>query len=902
MEPVAGGARTAQLSAGALAYSLLPLLVLALGLAVTHALWRDAREKDAALLATEFQLHTNHVKDSVLARLTANVQVLRGVAGLFNASREVSRVEYRDYVTALHLEMRYPGIQGVGFARHIAPADLARHEAAVREEGFPDYQVKPAGPRDTYSSIIYLEPFDWRNQRAFGFDMYSEPVRRKAMEQARDKGQAAMSGKVKLVQETRSGVQAGLLLYVPVYRHGESPRDVAERRASLLGWAYSPLRMSDMMNALLQVRELQPLQKSMVVRVYDGESPSDESLMYTSIAGPAVDARSAAFHLATPLDFAGHRWTIETISTPAFDARLHGERPRLIALAGVAISGLLSALLWSLVSSRQRIAAALRETARVNADLARSEETFRGLFETVPQGVVYQDRTGRVILANPAAGRILGVSPEEMRSRSSLDTEWQPIHEDGSPFPGEEHPSMLALARGEPVRGVVMGVRNPRTQANVWVRIDAVPVHKGGRVEEVYAVFEDITERKRVEEELARHRLHLEELVAERTRQIEEAKRVVEAQSVQVADLYNNAPCGYHSLDGNGLIVRINDTELAWLGLRRDEVVGRMRLSDLLTPASQLIFSASFPRFKQTGYVQDLELDMVRKDGSILPVVLSATAVRDAAGNYLFSRTTLYDNTERRECEKRIDVLNAALAQRAEEAEAATRAKSALLANMSHEFRTPMNAILGLTHLLQHKVTEPGLLDKLNLIDQSAQHLLGILTDVLDLSNIEAGRMRIEASDFHLGQLLDELVAQFRAPIEAKGLSFAVETEPRLRVMLRGDMARLRQVLYNFLDNALKFTAQGGIVLRARLLEEGEKELFARFEVQDSGIGISQEDQAQLFQSFWQVDTSSTRKYGGAGLGLSICKHLVEMMGGRIGLESRLDQGSTFWFTVRLGK
>ena len=268
-----------------------------------------------------------------------------------------------------------------------------------------------------------------------------------------------------------------------------------------------------------------------------------------------------------------------------------------------------------------------------------------------------------------------------------------------------------------------------------------------GRVEhagEVYitGTFQDITERKRATAELDRHRHHLEALVVERTRQLEEANRVLSEQSAQVADLYNNAPCGYHSLDADGTLVRINDTELSWLGYSREEVVGRMNFRQLLAPRSLAAFEENFPRFRQTGYVHDLEFDLVRKDGSLLPVVISATALRDAAGRYLASRSMVFDNTERKARERQIAALNAELARRAAEAEAASRAKSVFLANMSHEIRTPMNAIIGLTRLAQRDANDPRQREQLDKIADAAHHLLGIVNDILDISKIEAGRSR----------------------------------------------------------------------------------------------------------------------------------------------------------------
>ena len=235
------------------------------------------------------------------------------------------------------------------------------------------------------------------------------------------------------------------------------------------------------------------------------------------------------------------------------------------------------------------------------------------------------------------------------------------------------------------------------------------------------------------------------------------------------------------------------------------------------------------------------------------------------------------------------------------QAEAASQAKSAFLANMSHEIRTPMNAILGLTHLLQRDGVTTQQADRLDKIGSAAHHLLSIINDILDLSKIEAGKMQLEQQDFALSAVLDHVRSLIADAAQAKGLSITLDADD-VPLWLRGDATRLRQALLNLASNAVKFTAQGGISLRALLLEEQAEQLHIRFEVADSGIGIAPEVLPQLFQAFEQADSSTTRKYGGTGLGLVITRHLAQMMGGEVGVESKLGKGSTFWFSVLLGR
>ena len=237
-----------------------------------------------------------------------------------------------------------------------------------------------------------------------------------------------------------------------------------------------------------------------------------------------------------------------------------------------------------------------------------------------------------------------------------------------------------------------------------------------------------------------------------------------------------------------------------------------------------------------------------------------------------------------------------------ERADAASQAKSDFLSNMSHEIRTPMNSIIGMAHLALKSVADVRQRDYLQKIYHSGQHLLGLINDILDFSKIEAGKLELEVLDFRLDTLLANIASQLGDAAAVKGLILQFDIAPELPQRWRGDPLRLEQVLLNLASNAIKFSDNGSIYVRVRQSEERASHALLRFEVQDRGIGMKQEEVAQLFRSFHQADPSTTRKYGGSGLGLVISKQLAELMGGEVGVHSQPGLGSTFWFTARLDK
>jgi len=370
--------------------------------------------------------------------------------------------------------------------------------------------------------------------------------------------------------------------------------------------------------------------------------------------------------------------------------------------------------------------------------------------------------------------------------------------------------------------------------------------------------------------------------------------------------ILNSANFSSIATDERGVIQIFNVGAERMLGYAAADVLNKLSPADISDPqeiiarAQALSIELDTPItpgfdalvFKASRGIEDIyELTYIRKDGSRFPALVSVTALRDdqnAIIGYLLIGT---DNTARNTAE---------LAESRDAAEAANRAKSIFLATMSHELRTPMNGIMGMTSLALRRATDPKQIDYLGKVAHSSERLLTILSDILDISRIEAGQLTLEDKNFSLAQVVADTLSMQDGPAQAKGLSLSGEIPSTLPDMLCGDSLRLQQILLNFVGNAIKFSEHGGIDLRVFALEEDSHSVMLRIEVTDQGIGLSPEQQTQLFQAFTQADGSATRKYGGAGLGLVLAKRIAKLMDGDVGVISQLGHGSTFWITVRL--
>ena len=377
-----------------------PWFILGLALLATGIGWDRLRESQLRNAETEFKLHSERATVEMRRRLLAYEQVLRGGAALFSITGSISRAQWRGYTDRLRIGESFPGIQGIGFAKIIAGQELPEHVLAVRAEGFPHYDVRPEGVRANHAPITYLEPFTGRNLRAFGYDMFSEPIRRAAMERARDHGATAISGKIRLMQETEEIGQAGFLMYVPVYRGGKLPQSVEQRRIELVGYIFAPFRMNDFMAGALDAA-----MDDIDLEIFDGTEPAPETLLFDRDKIPRFpdNKTPAAFSLSSVFDNFGRAWTLRYEASPTFLASRADQQPFLLLAGGAFISLLLFGLTW-LMSRAGATKLALAE--QVSATSHESEKRYAGIFHSAMDAIITIDEKQNVLLFNPAAEQI----------------------------------------------------------------------------------------------------------------------------------------------------------------------------------------------------------------------------------------------------------------------------------------------------------------------------------------------------------------------------------------------------------------------------------------------------------------------------------------------------------------
>ena len=532
----------------------------------------------------------------------------------------------------------------------------------------------------------------------------------------------------------------------------------------------------------------------------------------------------------------------------------------------------------TLIEQSARLASIAIERSLAANKLRESEQCFHSMIEAIPDAIFLKDGHGRWLIVNEQAKRLFRLHGIPWYGKNQMElAELHPefrsaleacLVDDETTWKAGELTLFTETAIDENGRKIDAEVRK-------------VPIFDAqGQRQALVTIGRDITERKANEEQLRKLSLAVEQ----------------SPESIIITDI-------------NARIEYVNDTFVKSTGYSCKEIIGqslRLLQSSNVLPE---VYEAAWATLTK-GLVWKGALHNRNKEGGESIQFAIITPLRQPDGRITHFVAVQEDVTEktlnnaeleryRHHLEELVETRTIELNSARQQADAANQAKSVFLANMSHEIRTPMNAIIGMNHLLRRAGASPEQIERLDKIDNASQHLLAIINDILDLSKIEAGKLQLENTNFHLSAVFDNVVSLIGTTAQHKGIGISIDTDS-VPLWLSGDPTRLRQSLLNYAGNAVKFTESGSIALSATLLEDRGDSLLVRFEVTDTGMGVSLSQQAALFQAFEQADSSTTRKHGGTGLGLTITRRLAQLMGGEVGVDSTPGVGSTFWFTAYL--
>jgi len=807
---------------------------------------------------------------------------LKGARGVYAASKSVERKEFKAYVESCDLSIDFPGTRGVGFIKRVLRQDIDAFVAAERADDAPDFSVRTSGNAPDLFVIQHIYPLE-SNLPTWGFDIGSESVRRAAAERAIQSGEPTLSESIALLQDQQK--RRGFLYFVPVYKNGTNPKTPEEREAALEGLAYSPIVAEEVLSLIRPF-----VDGELDFELFEGNRLDQRAKLYDDdghLSNVEVDEQEQyagrEFSLQTPLNIGGLDCLLVTSTTPVFDAKINRDSPVIIAIGGILMSLMLAAIVWSLGLSRAR-AIDLSET--ITQDLRDSESEMRlavmkserlaEIARRTSNAVIITDVEGKIEWVNDGFTRITGYQLEEVIGKKP-----------GSILQGEKSDPAVtarlgaAVRKGEPAKAAIVNYGKDGREYTLDIEIEPLrDAH--GVINGFMAIESDITER-----------IQQEQLVKESERF---ARSTVDSLAAHLA-----------ILDESGEIIAVNR---AWRQfaqdnqpLKSDVCEGKNYLA--VYDASQAYHSA------EAGAVAAGIRTVMRGEQEEFSLEYPCHAPNERrwfivrvtrfAGEGPVHVVVVHENITQRKLSE-IELEKAS-----KRANDASHAKSEFLANMSHEIRTPLTAIMGFTELLAEDgdglIAPAQRVEAISTIRRASEHLLTVVNDILDLSKIEAGQMSVERVDTDLADLLGGVVSLMKPRANSKGLTLDVEFETPIPSRTMSDPTRLRQVLLNLLGNAVKFTEEGGIIMRVSIEKQDEREQLLRIAIHDTGPGLTPVQQQRLFAAFSQADSTVTRKHGGSGLGLVICRRLAQLMGGQVELTAtEPGKGSVFTVSVLMGQ
>jgi PAS domain S-box-containing protein len=495
-------------------------------------------------------------------------------------------------------------------------------------------------------------------------------------------------------------------------------------------------------------------------------------------------------------------------------------------------------------------------------ELYNSQLNFLTTFESNPAAlVITRLNNGEILKINKAYTRIIGYKPDEIIGFGGFDKEM-------FIFPNDRKVFVEYLKRDGVIRDMEIILRVKSGEVRNMVLYMEIIQYDNEQC--ILSALLDVTEKKQKEQEIKKLNEDLEKRISERTREL--------------LDLYNNSPSGYHSLNSDGLFELINDTELKWLGYTREEIVNKIHVQDLLTEKSIEMYRKNYPLFKKNGKIEDLELDFIRKDGTIMPALVNATAIYDSNGNYVRSRSTIIDHTERKKAEESLKLAK-------EELEATNKELEAFSYSVSHDLRAPLRALDGFAKILVEDYS-PVLDDEgkrlFGIIMESSRKMGTLIDDLLAFSRL--GKAEMFRTPVDMYALAKEAFIENTSKEQQEKINFIIDLLPSVN----GDLPMLRQVWMNLVSNAVKFSSkrENPEIKISSIIDND----FVVYSIQDNGTGFDMKYVSKLFGVFQRLH--SFKDYPGTGVGLAIVKRIVERHGGTVWPQSELNMGATFYFNM----